>query len=682
MRKLGFITFAITAGVILLTLVLYYSNAGFLDSIEDRSYDFRFRVIRGEVPHNDRIGIIAIDEKSIGELGRFPWSREVYAPMLANLKKAGTKAVLFDAFYPEEQDKKIDQGFAKAIEESGIVTLSAAFGLGNPDVPPVTVSIDPLTEAAKNTAHINFIPDEDGVNRWNAIVLVAGEDMVIPSLGFAGAMEALGLGPDDMELGDIYINLGERQIPVEYIQTPDGSILGLTLINYSGPPGIYETFSFSDIYAGRIPDEKLKDRILFLGSTALGVYDMRESPYHPNTPGVEVHAAVADTIIGGNFISKGGIETLIDIILIIFPALLVYFISLKFKPIVALPTAGGVLLAVFVFANVMFSQGSWISMVYPTMSIGGTYALTAYLRFYLSDKKAREMRSIFSSYVSKKVVDQLVKHPEAARIGGDKKDVTIVFSDVKGYTSYSEKRTPEEVVKTLNEYLGAMSSVIVDSDGTLDKFLGDGIMAYWGAPLPQEDHHAHGVRCALDMIKRLGQLQEKWISEGTEPFSIRVGLNSGEVIAGNIGAVGKKMEYTVIGDNVNLASRLEGTAKVYGVTILVGESTYKPTKEKFLYRELDYIRVVGKAKPIRVYEVLQALDEPVDAALKGRAKRFDEALKLYRSKNFKDAKAIFRELKGLEPDDLASQVYIDRCKSFMATPPPVDWDGVYVRTSK
>ncbi|HEB02849.1 MAG TPA: adenylate/guanylate cyclase domain-containing protein, partial [Nitrospirae bacterium] len=140
------------------------------------------------------------------------------------------------------------------------------------------------------------------------------------------------------------------------------------------------------------------------------------------------------------------------------------------------------------------------------------YALTAYLRFYLSDKKAREMRNIFSSYVSHKVVDELVKHPDAAKIGGDKKDVSLVFSDVKGYTSYSEKRTPEEVVKTLNEYLGAMSSVIIDSDGTLDKFLGDGIMAYWGAPLPQENHHEQAVRCALDMLKRLGELHKKWIS--------------------------------------------------------------------------------------------------------------------------------------------------------------------------
>ncbi|KKL65970.1 hypothetical protein LCGC14_2149660, partial [marine sediment metagenome] len=651
-----------------------------LDSIEARTYDFRFKVVRGAIEPDPRIGIIAMDEKSIGELGRFPWSREVYVPFLDNLRKAGTKAVLFDVFFPEVQDTGIDRAFADAVGRSGIVTLASVLDFAaDPNVPDLTISIPELTEAAKNTAHINFQPDEDGVNRYNILLAShydedTGEEYVFPSLGLMGAMEALGLTSEDLAPYEdgTSIYLGDMEIPVN-LDYPSGDVpMPIMLINYTGPPGTYETFSFSDIAAGRIPDEKLKGRVLFLGATALGIYDMRETSFNPNTPGVELHAAVADNILQGNFMKRGGTERLTDILLIVFPAFFVYFVSLRYRPIVALPTAIGVLLGVLVFANIMFSAGSWISMVYPMLAIGSSYALTAYLRFYLSDKKARQMRSIFSSYVSHKVVDELVKHPEAAKIGGDMKDVSLVFSDVKGYTSYSEKRAPEEVVKTLNEYLGAMSSVIIDSDGTLDKFLGDGIMAYWGAPLPQENHHEQAVRCALDMIKRLGELQEKWISEGTEPFSIRVGLNSGKVIAGNIGAAGKKMEYTVIGDNVNLAARLEGTAKVYGVTILASQYTYEPVKEKFLFRELDYIRVVGKTQPIRVYEVLQALDEPVDEALKGRIKHFEEGLVHYRSRKFKDARVVFKELLALDHDDLALQVYIDRCKYFIATPPPKD----------
>ena len=690
MKRLGLITFLITLGVVLFTLVLYIFHAGFLDSIEASSYDFRFKVVRGAIEPDPRIGIIAIDEKSIGELGRFPWSREVYAPLLGNLKSAGTKAVLFDVFFPEVQETGIDRAFADAVGRSGIVTLASVLDFAaDPNVPDLTISIPELTEAAKNTAHINFQPDEDGVNRYNILIAShydedTGEEYVFPSLGLMGAMEALGLTSEDLAPYEdgTSIYLGDMEIPVN-LDYPSGDVpMPVMLINYTGPPGIYETFSFSDIAAGRIPDEKLKGRVLFLGATALGIYDMRETSFDPNTPGVELHAAVADNILQGNFMKKGVTERLTDILLIVFPAFFVYFVSLRYRPIVALPTAIGVLLGVLVFANIMFSAGSWISMVYPMLAIGSSYALTAYLRFYLSDKKARQMRSIFSSYVSHKVVDELVKHPDAAKIGGDMKDVSLVFSDVKGYTSYSEKRAPEEVVKTLNEYLGAMSSVIIDSDGTLDKFLGDGIMAYWGAPLPQENHHEQAVRCALDMLKRLKELHEKWVSEGTEPFSIRVGLNSGKVIAGNIGAVGKKMEYTVIGDNVNLAARLEGTAKVYGVTILASQYTYEPVKEKFLFRELDYIRVVGKTKPIRVYEVLQALDEPLDEALKGRTKRFEEGLVLYRSRKFKDAKAIFKELMALDHDDIALQVYIDRCKSFTDTPPPKDWDGVYISTSK
>jgi adenylate cyclase len=673
MKRLWLITLLTTMAVILFIFSLYYFHAGFLDSIEARSYDFRYKVVRGAEEPDPRIAIIALDEKSIKELGRFPWSREVYVPLLDNLKKAGAKAVLFDAFYPEVQDEKIDQQFADAIVRSGIVTLATAFDFAADwGITHQTISIPKLTEAAKNTAHINFLPDEDGVNRWN-LLIIPYDEWPYPSLGLIGAMEAMDLTIEDLDGDDFSLFLGDLVVPVD--------MLGRMLVNYTGPPGIYETFSFSDIAMGRVPDEKLKGRILFLGATALGIYDMRETPFHPNTPGVEVHAAVADNILRGNFISKGDFETLLDLLLILFPALIVYFVNLKYKPIVTLPITVGLLFGVFFFVNFMFSQGSWVSIVYPMLSIGATYALIAYLKFYLSDKKAREMRNIFSSYVSKKVVDELVLRPEAAKIGGDKKDISLLFSDVKGYTSYSEKRSPEEVVKTLNEYLGAMSSVIIDMDGTLDKFLGDGIMAYWGAPLAQDNHHEQALRCALAQIKRLNELIEKWEAEGTEPFSIRIGLNSGKVIAGNIGAVGKKMEYTVIGDNVNLASRLESSAKAYGVTILASEYIYEPTKDKFLFRELDYIRVVGKTQPIRVYEVIQALDEPMDEASEAIVEKFHNALKFYRDKNFKEALAIFVSLRD-EADDAASQVYIERCESFISTPPPGDWDGVFVRTSK
>ncbi|MFC1770220.1 CHASE2 domain-containing protein, partial [Nitrospirota bacterium] len=650
MKKLGITTLLATLAIVFTFVGLYYFHAGFLDSIETRTYDFRFKVMRGAIEHNPNIAIVAIDEKSIEEIGRWPWSREVYVPFLQNLQAAGTKALLMDAFFSEEQTPQIDQAFADAIYDSEIVTLSTVLNIsGDPDIPLFTISLPVFADSARNLAHINFDPDEDGVNRENILLLEyynEEEDYgyLLPSLGLMGAMEAMDLTLDDIypdEDGRDILYVGDRAIPITYGFTADEMPLPKMLINYTGPPGTYHIYSFSDIMKGRIPAEELKDKILFFGSTALGVYDMRESPFHPNTPGVEVHAHVADNIIRGNFITRGTMETRIDVLAMILLSLLIYFLAIKFKPSVALPATAGIIVIYIIFAYIMFVKGSWISMVYPIMTMVFTYAVTGYMRFMIIDKKAREMRSIFSSYVSSKVVDQIAKHPDAANIGGDTKEVTCLFSDVKGYTSYSEKRTPEEVVKTLNEYLGAMAGTIIDSDGTLDKFLGDGIMAYWGAPLPQENHHEQAVGCTVSMLKRLEQLHEKWKSEGTEPFSIRIGLNSGKVVAGNIGAPGKKMEYTLIGDTVNLAARLESTAKMYGITVLVSEYTYQPTKDKFVYRELDFIKVVGKSEPVKVYELIGANDGSTDPLVIEDIDKFKAALELYLSRKWTKAMHIF-----------------------------------------
>jgi len=280
-------------------------------------------------------------------------------------------------------------------------------------------------------------------------------------------------------------------------------------------------------------------------------------------------------------------------------------------------------------------------------------------------------------------VDQLVQNPELATIRGDSRTITIMFSDVKGYTSYSEKRNPSEVVTILNQYLAAMTKVIMDFEGTLDKFLGDGIMAYWGAPIDQENHPELAIRCILAMIGELERLHEKWRAEGTEPFYFRIGINTGEVIAGNIGAEGKKIEYTVIGDNVNLSSRLEGTAKYYGVTAVVSESTYQQTKECFIYRELDNIKVVGKQKPIKVYELVKEKDnQESDEALLYNIKKFEEGLHFYKQRLWDEGIEIFSNLCEKNPEDKASQIFMERCQFFKLNPPPDDWDGVYERKGK
>ncbi|MFA5372343.1 MAG: adenylate/guanylate cyclase domain-containing protein, partial [Sideroxydans sp.] len=449
-------------------------------------------------------------------------------------------------------------------------------------------------------------------------------------------------------------------------------------INYTGPPGGYPRYSFTDVVHGRVPAEQLKSKILFVGATALGVYDMRVTPFHGNTPGVEIHATVADNIISGRFIRQGGLEALADMFFIVLLGGLAYFLTTRLKLYGAIP-ATALLLALYLwFAYVMFKDGHWINIIYPTLSAVLALLVGGSFRYLVLERSAREMRSMFSSYLSPKLVARLEKDPEAARIGGDSKEVTVLFTDIKGFTSFSESHSPQVVVSRLNEYLGAMVQVIEQHDGTIDKFIGDAIMAYWGAPLSQPDHAEQAMRCVVAMAERMAELKIQWADQELEPFSIRGGLNSGEVVAGNVGFAGKKMEYTVIGDTVNLASRLESTAKYYGITWLVGESTCRLAAETCQYREIDEIRVAGKQLPVTIYEPQVA---PV--ALSGeQLTAFHAALTKYRLREWTAAQAGFEQLATELPHDQPCRLYIERCIYFAANPPAADWDGVFNRSEK
>ncbi|WP_283742739.1 adenylate/guanylate cyclase domain-containing protein [Sideroxydans sp. CL21] len=649
-------------------LLLYYTQNPFLEAFEARTYDLRFRDLRGPIQPNPDIGIIAIDEKSIAELGRYPWSRDRYAPLLDRLAAAKVKAVMFDAFFPEHDTAANDKNFAAAIRRAGNVVLGTTFDFDkNGRVATVTRSLPEIERGAIGIGHINQLPDDDGVIRRNPL-LIEADGKQVPSLGLMAAM--LALGETKFATEDFDIALGNHDIPVDAENR--------MWINYVGGPGIYPRYSFVDVMNGRIPAEKLKGKILFIGATALGIYDMRVTPFSGNTPGVELHATIADDIISGRYIRQGGMEALIDMFFIVAMGAVAFFLTTRLRLYGAIP-ATAVLIAGYVwFTYYMFNAGQWINMIYPVISAVIAVLVGGGFRYLVLERSAREMRSMFSSYLSPKLVARLEKDPEAARIGGDNKEVTVLFTDIKGFTSFSEAHPPQEVVSRLNEYLGAMVQVIEQHDGTIDKFIGDGIMAYWGAPLAQPDHAKLAIDCIRAIHVRMEALRTQWKERGVEPFSIRGGIQSGEVVAGNVGLAGKKMEYTVIGDTVNQAARLEGSAKYYGVTYLVGEETYQMTREMCRYRELDKIRVVGKQLPVTIYEPLEgmsALDFPMAA-------RFEAALALYRAGEWEKAQAAFSTVLDAALEDKPSRIYFERCGYFMQNPPPEDWDGVFNREEK
>lgn len=669
--KKGFLAFFLAVVSVAGIVALSYLQNPFFEAFEAKTYDLRFKVLRGPIKADPNIAIIAIDEKSIKDLGRFPWSRSSYVQLIDQVSAAGAKALIMDAFFPEPETFDVDGEFAKAMARAKNVILAVSFEFNSDwSIKSLIRSIPELSQAAAGEAHMNFIPDEDGVNRRNLLV-VEYQGKKYPSLGLKGAMSAL--GATSFKVTPFEIICGDRRIPIN-----DNAMW----INHTGPPGSYKKYSFSDVAQGKIPPEELKGKILFMGATALGIYDMRVTPYHSNTPGVEIHATIADNIINRHFIRQTGIEAMIDIGAICLLGLLTFWVTLRMKMYTAFPVLLIITGGYGWGAYYMFEQGYWLSVIYPLVGIWCSYVVAATFKYIVLSRSAKYMRSIFSSYVSSKIVDQLAEDPSAAKIGGATKLVTILFSDIQGFTTYSEKNDPYTVVTTLNEYLATMTRIIMKYDGTVDKFLGDGIMAYWGAPLPQEDHAELAMACTVAMQFALKKLQAKWKKAGKPILSFRVGIHTGEVIAGNIGASGKKMEYTIIGDNVNLASRLEGTAKFYGVKLLVSESTYKLAQNKFVYRELDKIRVVGKKIPVTIYELMGSISHPDSIKNQEIADKFGEALRLYRNREWDKALQIFKMFTDVNADDVAATIYVKRCLFFAKNPPPADWDGVFVRTKK
>jgi adenylate cyclase len=667
-RGLKLVSVLLACASILSVTLLYYTQNSFLEAFEAKTYDLRFKNMRGALAPNPDIAIIAIDDKSIAELGRFPWTRTEYARLITKLSEDGAKAILFDAFFPEHESSKADQAFADAARRAGNVVLATSFNLDQElNVSGRTGSIPEIEGAVSGIGHINFLPESDGVNRRGMLLIEDGEKY-IPSLGLVGAMAAL--GEKEFVPGSFDIALGQRHIPVNENYS--------MWINFTGPPNSYPQYSFSDVVDGRVSPALLKGKVLFVGATALGIYDMRVTPFDGNTPGVEVHATVADNIISGRFVNQTGLEALCDIVFIALMGAVAYFLTTRLRLYSALP-ATLLLSAVYVwFSYAMFVQGHWVSMIYPPIAAFTALLVGGSFRFLVLERSARQMRAMFSSYLSAKLVARLEKDPEAAKLGGDSKEVTVLFTDIKGFTSYSENHTPQEVVARLNEYLGEMVQLVEQFDGAVDKFIGDGIMIYWGAPLTQPDHAELAVACIHAMRKKMDELRIKWKNAGVEPFFIRGGLQSGEVVAGNIGFEGKKMDYTVIGDTVNQAARLESTAKFYGVSFLVGESTYERTCTVCRYRELDRIRVVGKQLPVRIYEPA-GFSSGMDGVM---IDAFNAALALYRDRKWREAQSQFAEISRQLPDDRPCRIYIDRCEYFAGNPPQDDWDGVFNRDEK
>jgi adenylate cyclase len=553
-------------------------------------------------------------------------------------------------------------------------------------------NLDALTSGLSGdtswTGFFNFPPDTDGVVRRATLFLPYGRSKnptewdVYPSLDIMAARALM--GPDAQDTNLFYGPAGFARIDFGNKLSLRTDILGQMLINYQGPAGTFCHYSIADVLQKSVPPEKFKAKLVLVGATATGIGDLRATPYGGNIfPGVEIHANAIDNILNDRFIRRDAKTALID-------ALLIFTFGIPLGIWMALVQPrwmwfGAALLIPLVAVDFgAFLRGWWLNFTIPAMTLTGNVLLVSLYRALVEEKEKRKVRAEFGQFLSPEVVRRLLVDPSL--VEPKKTDITVMFSDIRGFTSISEKLDAQELALFLNQYLSEMSRIVFKNNGTLDKYIGDAVMAFWGAPYEEPGHATKACNAALDMMARVRELQKQWEAQGKPKLEIGIGLNTGVASVGRMGSA-QRRAYTALGDSVNLSSRLEGLNKDYGTNIIVNETTYNDAKgDGFLFRELDLIRVKGKLQPVTIY---QLMGRQADFATNGSAETirlqvemFARARELYRGRQWRAAHDAFLDFLGKRPEDGPARLYVERCQEYIGAEPSANWDGVFVMTHK
>jgi adenylate cyclase len=659
MRK---ILAGLAIGVGSAAVVLLLGWPGWLDTTELKTYDWRMRTLREWHPqvHPD-IVLVEINDATIRDLkeiaGRWPWPRALSALLIDFLHRGAPKVIAVDiGFWEKEREAtysfldeeytsaRSDRELAEAVRRAGNVVLLADAvdpGLTSGEVPQqawpappyklgpaieerpvITLPYEELAAAAAGFGHNFLALDRDGPARRIPPFVRKGTRFM-PSLGIGAALLAGGYKAEDIVLEDDTIRVRDRTIPLLKVDVADAVDPSkrhdqqTMLINYRAPGLVrgarpYPTFevrhllqSEGQIREGQDPavDPALfKDKVVFVGLTASGLLDMFQTPLGKNVlPGIQLHASVADSVLSDLFIKPGPIWSAYSAIVL--AAVLVGLMSAALPFSVA--AVGAVALAgVWSGASLFaFDRGLWLSMAQPLLAIAvALFAGTAY-RYFVEDAEKRKVSRLFGRYVSRDVYKQLLANPSLAELGGGRREMSVLFSDLRGFTTITEKGNPEDLVRQLNEYFTTMVDIVFRNGGTVDKFVGDMVMALFGAPVDDAHHADAAVSAAVEMVRALGELNRQWAAEGHVQLDVGIGVNSGDMIAGNIGS-SSIMSYTVIGDNVNLAARLESLNKDYRTRIIISEATRGRLGRSYEMRPLGGVVVKGKTRPVEIFEVM------------------------------------------------------------------------------
>lgn len=576
-------------------LTAFCWSQGWLQFLEDKSLDYRFLARGYEEPSPDVV-VVTIDEASIERLGRFPWRRRVHAALITRLTELGARTIAFDVLFtePDLDHPEDDLAFFKAGRTSQRLVLSSFFQTFRESDFTFHDPVLPTDVLAEGCAAVGFtnlvLSGKSGTVVRRIPLIAAQEEGIAPSLALATLSVFWERHPEDI--------LFDEAIPLR-----NGEIL----LNYAGDEAVFPSYPYHRVLAGEAQPDAFRDKIVLIGATAAALFDLKDTPFSAACPGVFLHAETISNVLQRSYLRRWPEGVTLGLILgfSLFAGLLLA----RLRPLAGGVCAALVLISYIVLVQVLFSRHFYMELIAPALSLSISYSSILFFKLVVEEKEKRRIKGTFGKYLSPRVMEKVLYDPNSLQLGGQRQFLTVLFSDIRNFTTLSESLDSKEVVALLNEYLSKMVEVVFKHDGTLDKFIGDAVMAFWGAPVPQNDHARRAVLCGLEMLEELRRLQDKWKREGRPAFEIGIGINSGEMTVGNMGS-NEKMEYTVIGDNVNLASRLEGLNKQHKTRMLVSEATYQTVRDIADAVPIGSVTVKGREQPVVAYSVIGNKTQP------------------------------------------------------------------------
>ena len=696
-----------------------------LQALDNQLTSAMFRTRGSEPPHNPII-IVDIDEQSLATLGQWPWPRDVVAELISQIDQRGAKVIGLDMMfiepdrtspinllqrYPQisaglakvlpqlDHDQQLGDALAQCDSVLGYAMLTQNDGLKDPAAVPFPsanlklaadgigfdqLSLIPAYRATANQPAIamalsegflNFFPESSGaVHKVPLFIALDG----IPYPSMALEVARIALGERDLTLhsahgtqesyGLLGVSIGDQFVP-----TDDQ---GQMTVNFRGPWKTFSYLSASDLLTGKSFPE-LQGAVVLIGTSAAGLLDLQTTPLSRIIPGVEIHASIIDNLLAGDPLQHDILTEIgITISLIVIGGVLLSLLLARSGPLKGALAALTILVAA-VCGNylLLFKKGIIVGLTYPLLTIVLIWLLVTLANYFLVERQKQFVQGAFRHYLAPQVVEQLLENPQQLSLAGQEKVLTVMFCDIRNFTSISETMDSVALADFMNRYLTEMSLIIMNGRGMIDKFIGDAIMAIWGAPLDDEEHAFQAVKSALQMQEKTAQLRAKWLAEGLPEINIGIGLNSGPMRVGNFGSE-QRFDYTVIGDQVNLGSRLEGLNKPYGTSILISEGTKQLLGDQVLCRPIDLVRVKGKQQPVEIFE-------PIRIGIDGNPEieRWQQVLKKYRQQQFAEAKQELAILNRELPHPLY-QLYLERIEQFLVEPPPSGWDGCFTHKTK